>query len=123
MTFGGYYSASRAATFASKVIKEDNAMLVTREIDGGLETLKINLPCIITTDLRLNEPRYASLRNIMKAKSKPIDIIELKELKLEITNRLEILEVKAPPERGGSVKMLDNYSELIDVLKNKEGIL
>ena len=111
------------ATFASKVIKEDNAMLVTREIDGGLETLKINLPCIITTDLRLNELRYASLPNIMKAKSKPIDIIELKELNLEITNRLEILEVKAPPERGGSVKMLDNYSELIDVLKNKEGIL
>ena len=111
------------ATFASKVIKEDNAMLVTREIDGGLETLKIKLPCIITTDLRLNEPRYASLPNIMKAKSKPIDIIELKELNLEITNRLEILEVKAPPERGGSVKMLDNYSELIDVLKNKEGIL
>ena len=111
------------ATFASKVIKENNAMLVTREIDGGLETLKINLPCIITTDLILNEPRYASLPNIMKAKSKPIDIIELKELNLEITNRLEILEVKAPPERGGSVKMLDNYSELIDVLKNKEGIL
>ena len=111
------------ATFASKVVKEDNAMLVTREIDGGLETLKISLPCIITTDLRLNEPRYASLPNIMKAKSKPIDIIELKELNLEITNRLEILEVKAPPERGGSVKMLDNYSELIDVLKNKEGIL
>ena len=111
------------ATFASKVIKEDNAMLVTREIDGGLETLKIKLPCIITTDLRLNEPRYASLPNIMKAKSKPIDIIELKELNLETTNRLEILEVKAPPERGGSVKMLDNYSELIDVLKNKEGIL
>ena len=111
------------ATFASKVIKEDNAMLVTREIDGGLETIKISLPCIITTDLRLNEPRYASLPNIMKAKSKPIDIIELKELNLEITNRLEILEVKAPPERGGSVKMLDNYSELIDVLKNKEGIL
>ena len=111
------------ATFASKVIKEDNAMLVTREIDGGLETLKISLPCIITTDLRLNEPRYASLPNIMKAKSKPIDIIELKELNLKITNRLEILEVKAPPERGGSVKMLDNYSELIDVLKNKEGIL
>ena len=111
------------ATFASKVIKEDNALLVTREIDGGLETLKIKLPCIITTDLRLNEPRYASLPNIMKAKSKPIDIIELKELNLEITNRLEILEVKAPPERGGSVKMLDNYSELIDVLKNKEGIL
>ena len=111
------------ATFASKVIKEDNAMLVTREIDGGLETLKIKLPCIITTDLRLNEPRYASLPNIMKAKSKSIDIIELKELNLEVINRLEILEVKAPPERGGSVKMLDNYSELIDVLKNKEGIL
>ena len=111
------------ATFASKVLKEDDAMLVTREIDGGLETLKITLPCIITTDLRLNEPRYASLPNIMKAKSKPIDIIELKDLGLELANRLEILEVKAPPQRGGSVKMLDNYSDLIDVLKNKEGIL
>ena len=110
-------------TFASKVELNGNDVEVTREIDGGLETLSSSLPAVITTDLRLNEPRYASLPNIMKAKSKPIDIIELKELNLEITNRLEILEVKAPPERGGSVKMLDNYSELIDVLKNKEGIL
>ena len=110
-------------TFASEVEIQDGAVQVTREIDGGLQTLSLTMPAIITTDLRLNEPRYASLPNIMKAKSKPIDIIELKELNLEITNRLEILEVKAPPERGGSVKMLDNYSELIDVLKNKEGIL
>lgn len=111
------------ATFASKVMKEDNTMLVTREIDGGLETLKINLPCVITTDLRLNEPRYASLPNIMKAKSKPIETVELEQLNLSLSNRLEVLEVKAPPERGGSVKMLDNYTDLIDVLKNKEGIL
>ena len=110
-------------TFASKVEIDGDKVKVTREIDGGLQTVNLNMPAIITTDLRLNEPRYASLPNIMKAKSKPIDIIELKELNLEITNRLEILEVKAPPERGGSVKMLDNYSELIDVLKNKEGIL
>merc|ERR1712046_117424 len=75
------------ATFASRVIKEDNTMLVTREIDGGLETLKINLPCIITTDLRLNEPRYASLPNIMKAKSKPIDTVDLEQLSLNLTNR------------------------------------
>ena len=110
-------------TFASKVELNGENVEVTREIDGGLETLSSSLPAVITTDLRLNEPRYASLPNIMKAKSKPIDIIELKELNLEITNRLEVLEVKAPPERGGSVKMLDNHSELIDVLKNKEGIL
>ena len=111
------------ATFASKIEVKDKSLEVTREIDEGLETIEVNVPAIVTCDLRLNEPRYASLPNIMKAKSKPIDIIELKELNLEITNRLEILEVKAPPERGGSVKMLDNYSELIDVLKNKEGIL
>ena len=111
------------ATFASKIEIDGNSATVTREIDEGLERVKVNMPFIASCDLRLNEPRYASLPNIMKAKSKPIDIIELKELNLEITNRLEILEVKAPPERGGSVKMLDNYSELIDVLKNKEGIL
>ena len=111
------------ATFASKVIKENGSLLVTREVDGGLETLKIKLPCIVTTDLRLNEPRYASLPNIMKAKSKAIDIFQLQELNLDIENRLELLEVKGPPERGGAVKMLEGHNDLIDVLKNKEGIL
>ena len=111
------------ATFASKVIKENESLLVTREVDGGLETLKINLPCIVTTDLRLNEPRYASLPNIMKAKSKTLDVFQLQELNLDVENRLELLEVKGPPERGGAVKMLEAHSDLIDVLKNKEGIL
>ena len=111
------------ATFASKVTNENGFLLVTREVDGGLETLKIKLPCIVTTDLRLNEPRYASLPNIMKAKSKAIDIFELQDLNLEVENRLELLEVKGPPERGGAVKMLEAHSDLIDVLKNKEGIL
>ncbi len=111
------------ATFASKIIKENDSLLVTREVDGGLETLKINIPCIVTTDLRLNEPRYASLPNIMKAKSKTLDIFQLQELNLEVENRLELLEVKGPPERGGSVKMLENHNDLVDVLKNKEGFL
>ncbi|MAH88822.1 MAG: electron transfer flavoprotein subunit beta [Pelagibacterales bacterium] len=111
------------ATFASKVIKENGSLLVTREVDGGLETLKVKLPCIVTTDLRLNEPRYASLPNIMKAKSKAIDIFQLQELNLDLENRLELLEVKGPPERGGTVKMLEGHSDLINVLKNKEGIL
>ena len=111
------------ATFASKIVKEDNTMLVTREVDGGLETIKVNLPAVVTTDLRLNEPRYASLPNIMKAKSKPIDIIELEKLNIDIANRLEEISVSSPPERGGSVKMLENSKDLVEVLKNKEGVL
>ena len=111
------------ATFASKIIKEGDSIIVTREVDGGLETVKANLPCIITTDLRLNEPRYASLPNIMKAKSKPLDLIELESLEIDVENRLELIKVDSPPERGGAVKMLENSDQLIDVLKNKEGIL
>ena len=75
------------ATFASKISKEDNNLLVTREVDGGLETLNVSLICIVTTDLRLNEPRYASLPNIMKAKSKPLETFSLDELNLDIENR------------------------------------
>ena len=111
------------ATFASKIVKEQDNLLVTREVDGGLETIKINLPSVITTDLRLNEPRYASLPNIMKAKSKPIDILELESLSIDVDPRLEQLKVTNPPERGGAVKMLNTSEELIDTLKNKEGIL
>ena len=111
------------ATFASKVIREKDNLLVTREVDGGLETIKINLPSVITTDLRLNEPRYASLPNIMKAKSKPIDVIDLKSLDIDVEPRLEQLKVTSPPERGGTVKMLNSSEELIDTLKNKEGII
>ena len=111
------------ATFASKVVLENKELTVTREIDGGLETLQINVPCIITTDLRLNEPRYASLPNIMKAKQKKIDKIELSSLELDYKNRLEILKVSNPPERGGAVSMVETPEELVTVLKDKEGII
>ena len=111
------------ATFASAINKKENSLHVTREVDGGLQTIEVNIPAVITTDLRLNEPRYASLPNIMKAKSKAIEIIEIDSLDVEYANRLNILEVKSPPERGGTVKMLSSPEELIDILKNKEGII
>ena len=110
------------ATFASKVIKEDNAMLVTREIDGGLETLKINLPCIITTDLRLNEPRYASLPNIMKAKRKPIDEMKVEDLNIDIVPRLEILKVEEPKSREAGI-MVKSVDEMIEKLKNEAKVI
>ena len=110
------------ATFASKVIKEDNTMLVTREIDGGLETLKINLPCIITTDLRLNEPRYASLPNIMKAKKKELDIINVSDLGIDIAKRVETISVELPPERDAGIKV-ESVSDLVDNLKNEEKVI
>ena len=111
------------ATFASKIENQNNSLKITREIDGGLETIEVSLPAIVTTDLRLNEPRYASLPNIMKAKNKPIDVIEIESLGINIETRLETLKVSNPPERGGNVKILSNPEELVDMLKNKEGIL
>ena len=110
------------ATFASKIIKEDNAMLVTREIDGGLETLKINLPCIITTDLRLNEPRYASLPNIMKAKKKPIDIKSAEELGVDIKPRIENIKISEPPTRQKGVMVAD-VAELVQKLKYEAKVI
>ena len=87
-------------TFASEVKKnDDNTIDVTREVDGGLETIRIAIPCVITTDLRLNEPRYASLPNIMKAKQKKIEVVEIQTFGIDIKNRLDILEVNEPPER------------------------
>ncbi len=106
------------ATFASKIELEDGKAQVTREIDGGLETLAIPLPGLITTDLRLNEPRYASLPNIMKAKKKPLDVMELSELGVDAAPRLEILEVTEPPKRQAGV-IVANVDELIDKLKNE----
>ena len=111
------------ATFASELSLSEKKIEVTREIDGGLETLSLNLPAIITTDLRLNEPRYASLPNIMKAKKKPIDEKKIEDFKIDISNRLKVIDVVAPPERGGAVKMLESPSDLVEVLKNKEGII
>ncbi|MCK5546594.1 MAG: electron transfer flavoprotein subunit beta/FixA family protein [Rhodospirillaceae bacterium] len=109
-------------TFASKVEINGESATVTREIDGGLETVAIKMPAIITTDLRLNEPRYASLPNIMKAKKKPIDIIPLADSGVDITPRLEIIKVEEPPIRQAGIKVA-SVSELVDKLKNEAGVI
>ena len=103
------------ATFASELKKnDDNTLEVTREVDGGLETVKVNIPCVVTTDLRLNEPRYASLPNIMKAKQKKIDVLEIGSFGIDIKDRLQILEVNEPPERKPGIKVDD-----VEALVNK----
>ena len=111
------------ATFASKVEIKDEKALVTREIDGGLEILETNLPVVITSDLRLNEPRYASLPNIMKAKKKEIIEIKADDLPVDLKPRLKILKVVSPKERGGAVKMLSNAEDLVKTLRDKEGLI
>ncbi|MCL4765656.1 MAG: electron transfer flavoprotein subunit beta/FixA family protein [Hyphomicrobiaceae bacterium] len=110
------------ATFASKLVLEDNAALVTREVDGGLETLKLKLPAIVTTDLRLNEPRYASLPNIMKAKKKPLDIKKAADLGVDIAPRLQVLQTTEPPARKSGVKVA-SVAELVEVLKTEAGVI
>ena len=110
------------ATFASKVEKVDNFLNVTREIDGGLETLKLSLPCIITTDLRLNEPRYASLPNIMKARQKKIDSIDVSTLGLDLSPRLSVIEVNDPPERKAGI-MVKDIDELMEKLTNEAKVI
>ncbi len=109
-------------TFASKVDLADGRADVTREVDGGLETLAINLPAIVTTDLRLNEPRYASLPNIMKAKKKEITEMTPDELGVDVAPRLTTLKVTEPPKREGGIKV-ETVSELIDKLKNEAGVI
>ena len=109
-------------TFASKVVVADGKVDVTREIDGGLETVKLNLPAVITTDLRLNEPRYPSLPNIMKAKKKPLDSKAPDDYGVDIAPRLKVLEVKEPPVREAGV-MVDSVAELVEKLKNEAGVL
>tara|TARA_B100000686_G_scaffold293233_1_gene322603 strand:- start:18930 stop:19679 length:750 start_codon:yes stop_codon:yes gene_type:complete len=109
-------------TFASKLEIKDKKIKVVREIDGGLETLEMNLPAVITTDLRLNEPRYASLPNIMKAKRKEISEIGINDLDVDINNRMEILKVSEPAERSGG-KKVEDVDELINVLKNEAGVI
>ena len=104
------------ATFASKVVIEGEAALVTREVDGGLETLKIKLPAIITTDLRLNEPRYPSLPNIMKAKKKPLEMQKPADYGVDIAPRLKVLKTVEPPGRKAGVKVA-NAAELVAKLK------
>ena len=110
------------ATFASKVAPAEGTVEVTREVDGGLQTLKLKLPAVVTTDLRLNEPRYASLPNIMKAKKKPIDEKTPADYGVDVTPRLQVLKVTEPPARkgGGKVKTVE---ELVDKLKNELGVI
>ncbi|MHB1427125.1 MAG: electron transfer flavoprotein subunit beta/FixA family protein [Rhodocyclaceae bacterium] len=110
------------ATFASKVSVADGQVQVTREIDGGLETLSIRLPAIVTTDLRLNEPRYATLPNIMKAKKKPMDVLKPAELGVDIAPRLTTLKVAEPPKRQAGVKVAD-VAELVAKLKNEAKVI
>ena len=109
-------------TFASKIEVKDKTIQVTREVDEGLETIEINLPAIITCDLRLNEPRYASLPNIMKAKKKPIEQLIAKDLGVDISNRIQQLKVEEPPKRKGGVKVA-NVAELVSKLKNEAKVI
>ncbi len=109
-------------TFASKAVFEGDKLSLTRETDVGLETLNITLPAVITTDLRLNEPRLPKLPDIMKAKKKPIDVIEADSLGVDLAHRLNVLKVSAPPEREAGV-IVANAAELIDKLKNEAGVL
>ncbi|MEQ8229577.1 MAG: electron transfer flavoprotein subunit beta/FixA family protein [Rhodospirillales bacterium] len=109
-------------TFASKIELSDGAAKVTREIDGGLETLDLKLPTVVTTDLRLNEPRYASLPNIMKAKKKEIAKLTADELGVDVAPRVEILKVAEPPARQAGVKV-ENAAELVAKLKNEAKVI
>lgn len=109
-------------TFASKLAVADGAATVTREIDGGLETVRLPLPCVVTTDLRLNEPRYASLPNIMKAKKKPLAETTFADLGVEPRGHLETLRVDEPPRRQGGV-MVAGVAELVDKLKNEAKVV
>ncbi|UIP29924.1 electron transfer flavoprotein subunit beta/FixA family protein [Photobacterium sp. TLY01] len=109
-------------TFASKIEVDNGFIKVTREVDGGLETVRLRLPAVVSTDLRLNEPRYASLPNIMKAKQKPLDVISLDSLGVTLSQNQEILSVSSPPVRQGGTKV-GSVSELIDKLKHEAKVI
>jgi len=109
-------------TFASKLDIKEGDIDVTREVDGGLQTITLKMPAIITTDLRLNEPRYASLPNIMKAKKKPIDDKSPEDFGVDVSPRLKILETREPPAREAGI-MVSSTAELVDKLKNEAGVL
>ena len=109
-------------TFASKIERQDGELKVTREIDGGLETLTLKLPAVVTADLRLNEPRYASLPNIMKAKKKPLETMTPEDLGVDVTPRLTTVKVTEPPARQAGVKVAD-VSELVSKLKNEAKVI
>jgi electron transfer flavoprotein beta subunit len=109
-------------TFASKVAPDGDSVEVTREVDGGLQTVKLKLPAVVSTDLRLNEPRYASLPNIMKAKKKPIDMKEPADYGVDVTPRLKVLKVVEPPKRAGGVKV-KTVQELVEKLRHEAGVI
>jgi len=109
-------------TFASKINLKDKTIEMVREIDEGLETLELNLPAVVSCDLRLNEPRFASLPNIMKAKKKPIEQMVAKDLGVDLTNRIEQLKVEEPPKRKGGIKV-SNVAELVNKLKNEAKVI
>jgi len=110
------------ATFASKVEVADGKATVTREVDGGLETLQLALPAVVTTDLRLNEPRYVTLPNIMKAKKKPLDTVKPEDLGVDVKPRIKTLKVSEPPKRGAGIKVAD-VATLVDKLKNEAKVV
>jgi electron transfer flavoprotein beta subunit len=110
------------ATNASELIVEDNSIKVTREIDGGLQTLELTIPAIVTTDLRLNEPRYASLPNIMKAKKKELNIIPAADLGVDISSRTELISVELPPSREAGI-MVETVDELVSKLKDEAKVI
>jgi len=109
-------------TFASEVVLGDGNVQVTREIDGGLQTVELTLPALVTTDLRLNEPRYASLPNIMKAKKKPMETLSLEDVGVDASPRVSLLSVSPPPERKGGIKVA-SVDELLDKLKNEAKVI
>jgi electron transfer flavoprotein beta subunit len=110
------------ATFASKVVLEDGKATVTREVDGGLETIALPLPAIVTTDLRLNEPRYVTLPNIMKAKKKPLENIKPADLGVDVTPRLKTLKVSEPPKRSAGI-MVPDIATLVSKLRNEAKVV
>jgi len=110
------------ATNASEVMLDDNNVTVTREIDGGLQTLKLNKPAIVTTDLRLNEPRYASLPNIMKAKKKELTVKNVNDLGIDVSPRTELLSVELPPSRDAGI-IVESVDELVNKLKNEAKVI
>ena len=110
------------ATFASEIELEEDSATVTREIDGGLETISVTLPAVVTTDLRLNEPRYASLPNIMKAKKKPIDVMSPADLGVDVAPRVKTLKVEPPAGRAAGIKV-ESVEELVDRLRNEAKVI
>jgi electron transfer flavoprotein beta subunit len=110
------------ATFASKVVVADGKVSVTREVDGGLETLSLNLPAVVTTDLRLNEPRFVTLPNIMKAKKKQLDVVKPSDLNVDVTPRVKTLKVQEPPKRSAGI-IVPDVATLVAKLKNEAKVI